>query len=296
VEKLRATGREYAVPGLGAPLPRSLTIRGEQGLGDVLFFLRFAPGLKARGAALRFIGEARLLPLLERTGLFASLVDRDGPQQPPDASEVLAGDLPLLADAPDDAPLPPSLAIAPLPAALEGVRAVLAGYGPPPYIGVTWRAGEPRTGLLESLFKQVPPGGLGAALRGLPATLVSVQRAPTAAEVAEIEAACGVRVHDGSALNHDLEQALALMAVLDEYAGVSNTNMHLRDAVGRTARVLVPFPPEWRWAAAGNSPWFPGFAVYRQDPGRSWDGALGRLAADLASAPALSPSLAKGTP
>jgi len=295
-EKLHAQGREYALPDKDGLLTKLLAIHGEQGLGDVLFFLRFAPALKARGARLAFIGEARLLPLLERTGLLDRLLDRDRALGLADAAEVLVGDLPLLVAATDGDPLPPPLRIEPLPAALESVRAVLAGFGPPPYIGVTWRAGEPRSGLLDRLFKQAPLTGLGAALRKLPATLVSVQRAPTAAEVGEIEAACGGRVHDGSALNHDLEQALALMALLDDYAGVSNTNMHLRAGVGRTARVLVPFPPEWRWTAAGDSPWFPGFSVYRQDPGHSWDDALGRLAADLASAPAPSPSLAKGTP
>jgi hypothetical protein len=177
---------------------------------------------------------------------------------------------------------------------MEAVRAILAGFGPAPYVGLTWRAGEPRTGLLDTLFKQVPPAELGAVLRKLPATLVSVQRAPVAREVADLEAAAGRPIHDGSALNHDLEQALALMHLLDDYAGVSNTNMHLRAAAGRSARVLVPFPPDWRWTAAGDSPWFAGFGVYRQDPAQSWEGALARLGADLAGAFPHSPS--KGTP
>jgi len=64
---------------------------------------------------------------------------------------------------------------------------------------------------------------------------------------------------------------------------VSNTNMHLRAALGRTARVLVPLPPEGRWGSSGEvSPWFPGFAVYRDTAG--WDAALERLRADLAKA------------
>jgi tetratricopeptide (TPR) repeat protein len=293
-EKLRALGRQYLLPGKDALGGRTLAIRGEQGLGDVLFFLRFAPALGALGAKLQFIGEARLLPLLERTGLFERLLDRDRAQAPADATEVLAGDLPLLLHADAAAPLPPPLRIPPLAAALESVRAVLAAFGPPPYIGIAWRAGEPRTGLLETLFKEVPTAALGAALRGLPATLVSLQRAPAAGECVAIEAACGRRVHDGSALNHDLEHALAAMHLLDEYAGVSSTNIHLRAAVGRTARVLVPFPPEWRWTASGASPWFDGFSVYRQDPGHAWDAALGRLAADLAGAFPHSPSTSKG--
>ena len=75
---------------------------------------------------------------------------------------------------------------------------------------------------------------------------------------------------------------LALLALIDDYIGVSNTNMHLRAAVGKTARVLVPTPPEWRWMAEGQeSPWFPGFTVYRQGYDGGWEGALEELLRDL---------------
>lgn len=61
--------------------------------------------------------------------------------------------------------------------------------------------------------------------------------------------------------------------------------MHLRAGVGKTARVLVPWPVEWRWMAAGDaSPWFPGFAVYRQGTDGDWDAALDRLKNDLRGA------------
>jgi len=42
----------------------------------------------------------------------------------------------------------------------------------------------------------------------------------------------------------------------------------------KSADVLVPFPPEWRWRAAGTSPWFPGFRIHRQDRERDWTAAL----------------------
>ncbi len=58
--------------------------------------------------------------------------------------------------------------------------------------------------------------------------------------------------------------------------------MHLRAGAGRTTRVLVPCPAEWRWMAAGDeSPWFPGFRIYRQSLDGGWDAALSALRADL---------------
>jgi len=70
--------------------------------------------------------------------------------------------------------------------------------------------------------------------------------------------------------------------VLDDHVGVSNTNMHLLAGLGRSARVLVPYPAEWRWLRReGRSPWFPAFPVYRQAQSRDWSHALHSLRTDL---------------
>jgi hypothetical protein len=84
----------------------------------------------------------------------------------------------------------------------------------------------------------------------------------------------------------NLERLLGLLSLLDDYAGVSSTDMHLRAALGLAARVLVPMPPDWRWMEKGDaSPWYPAFRVYRQAVDRSWDKALARLTRDLGSSP-----------
>jgi len=73
-----------------------------------------------------------------------------------------------------------------------------------------------------------------------------------------------------------------LLDVLDEYVGVSNANMHLIAGLGKTARVLIPVPGEWRWMASGDqSPWFPGLALYRQAITGDWGQALAVLSRDI---------------
>ncbi|HEY3073657.1 MAG TPA: glycosyltransferase, partial [Burkholderiales bacterium] len=85
-----------------------------------------------------------------------------------------------------------------------------------------------------------------------------------------------------SFLGNDLAALLAVLAELDEYATVSNTNVHLLAGLGRSARVLVPYPAEWRWMRRdGSSPWFPNFPVYRQTQSRDWAAALAALRKDL---------------
>ncbi len=262
------------------PAPSPIVLHGEQGLGDALFFLRFAPELRSRGYRLAFWGDARLRPILERARLFEHFLAPGS--VPAEGLPVLwIGDLPGLLGADDPARLPAPLGIRGDRERRESLRQYLARFGPPPYVGLTWRAGLARKGRI-ALAKEVAPASLGAALHGLRATFLSLQREPAAGEIAAAAAAIGAPVHDGASLNANLEDALAAAEILDEYVAVSNTNVHLRAAAGRGARVLVPWPPEWRWSAGeGRSPWFPDMETYRQRPDASWDAALSRLRAGL---------------
>jgi tetratricopeptide (TPR) repeat protein len=259
-----------------------VTLHGEQGLGDVLFFLRFAPALVARGAKLRFWGDARLAPIVARTGLFESVIAGcDEAGAAPAERLVWVADVPGFLGS-DTFPRP--LALAPANARRAAVLARLAALGPPPYVALTWRAGLERRGRAV-LAKAIEPAALGRALRGIEATWLAVQRAPGPGETRALSEALGAPVHDLAAMNDDLEDMLALMDIADDYVGVSNTNMHLRAGAGKTARVLVPFPPEWRWLAAGGiSPWFPGFSLHRQEPSGRWDDALADLARGVRAA------------
>ncbi|MGZ5595830.1 MAG: tetratricopeptide repeat protein [Usitatibacter sp.] len=282
----RVNLRDPAVPNAhahSAKLPPleghpAITLHGEQGLGDTLFFLRFAPLAAARGARLRFWGDARLAAMLTRSGVVDEALPGDRAPADLDASRLAwVGDLPALLAVGGE--FPPPLALTLEDRRVESMRARLSAAGPAPYIALTWRAGLERRGKAV-LVKAIAPQILGRALAGRRATFVSVQRDPAAGEARELEAALGVPVHDFSASNGDLDDMLALMSLVDDYVGVSNTNTHLRAAVSRKAAVLVPYPPEWRWGAEGDeSPWFPGFELYRAAREGSWDAAMRRLAA-----------------
>ena len=256
---------------------RRLVLRGEQGIGDVLFFLRFAPELVRRGAELAFRGDARLAPLLQRTGLFALGVG--GESAPPIGPEAhFVGDLPWLLQATKPAEFPPPLRLVPDASRVAELRQSLQAVGPKPWIAVTWRAGIAAPGVVRTQLKEMSPALLGNALRGLGGTCISVQRQPRDDEREALGQALGRPVHDASAANDDLESILALMAVVDEYVGVSNANAHLRGGAGGSMQVLVPFPPEWRWGLEGDrSPWFPTMRVLRQAPNGRWDAALAAL-------------------
>jgi tetratricopeptide (TPR) repeat protein len=266
--------------------PGRILIFGEQGLGDEIFFLRFAKRLRERGHRLLGRYDPKLLPLLARIpDLFDQVLSPEDAAGVQADANILSGDLPLAADQ----YLAPPLVIPVDPARRAAFEARMREFGPAPYVGVTWRGGalrDERTGQrLFYLDKDVPPSELGAILKPLDATVVILQRRPSAEDQERFLGALGRPALDLSYVNDDLCDALAALSILDDYVGVSNTNTHLRAACpGKIARVLVQYPPEWRWGAGViRSPWFPEFPTYRQTHEGQWAPPLAALAADLAT-------------
>ena len=260
---------------------RRCLVEREQGLGDEIFFLRYVPALRARGAYVAYRPDPRLADMLRRAGL-ADEIDEDETRAPGWDDRIAVADLAFVLG-PDDESTPPSISLEPLASHAADIARRLAEFGPPPYLGLTWRAGTSRR--VGRLFKNAPLDRLATALGVAPGTMIALQRAPEPGELDRLAAALGRPVHDLTALNDDLEAMLALVAALDDYVAVSNTNVHLRAAVGRASRVLVPNPPEFRWMAEGReSLWFPGTTVYRQETDQDWTLALADLARDLRAA------------
>jgi len=256
---------------------------GEQGLGDELLFLRFAHSLKARGMRLSYRGSLRLKPLLADQDLFDEWLD---PQAEVDTSafdSVLSiGNLPYVLGMASTTEIPPPLKLMVSPEMLERVGERLSKCATNHFIGVTWRAGTEQSERL--LFKEAPIQLLGEMLKNLPGSIVVLQRHPKPGEIEQLAQYAGREVYDFSEANENLEEMLALLSLMHKYIGVSNTNMHLMAGLGRTARVLIPYPAEWRWMEeVSESPWFPGFQLYRQDRVGGWDEAFASLSRDLHS-------------
>jgi tetratricopeptide (TPR) repeat protein len=285
------------------PIEKGQTVRihFDQGLGDELCFLRFIPKLAAMGVNIQYTTSRKLLPLLEGMPWFSELKAADQAKTKSTDLDLLVGELPYITGMRATSDVPPSLQL-PLDAGrVNALRTELSTFGPPPYLGVTWQGGRSKAesekqmelgkakkrskekgGWEHALYKEIPPDLLGGLARHWPGTVIVIQRVPEADDMALFSKALGRPCLDWSKTNDDLRDALAGLSLLDEYVGVSNTNMHLMAGIGKTARVLVPYPADWRWMDKGKaSPWFPGFKVYRQNQVGDWDSALQELADDL---------------
>lgn len=252
---------------------KRIRIYAEQGLGDEIFFLRFVPALRAQGQRLDLVCEPKLARFLAGQ---PPVFDEINAAQPTPADLCLAsGDLPIAAGLDSAPPFP----LRPDAAAQARMAERLRAFGPPPYIGVTWRAGT------EAWSKHVFPELLAQTLAPVDARIVILQRNASAQESKRFREALGRDVLDLGPSSEELGDALALLSLLDDYLAVSNTNVHLLAGLEKKrARILVLTPPEWRWGLIGRaSPWFPGFSLYRQRVGRDWGEAISALRNEIAA-------------
>ena len=282
--------KEFGLPDLiypSAPLPRRLdgklvVLMPEQGFGDVLFFMRYAHVLRTRGARVGYAAEKKIRRFIRECSAIDEVFDEQTVvPHLKSPYTFFAGDLPFMTA--EDNSTFPSIRIPPLADRVEAARQRLAALGPPPYVGVNWRAGNPPAAGDNLLFKQMEAKTLGEALRGIDATFLALQRHPKPGELDEFRSALGQPVHDLTAIQGDLEELMGYLAVIDEIVGVSSTSVHLRAAMGLDAKVIFVTPVEWRWMLEGEeSPWFPGCRVYRIHRPSLKQASLERLNKELA--------------
>ncbi|PCJ17762.1 MAG: hypothetical protein COB04_08275 [Gammaproteobacteria bacterium] len=259
---------------------KQLVVLSEQGLGDELFFLRFAQTVKAKGGRIRYRSSKKLFSVLSRVECLESVFVGPSEIGQPDLIASVC-ELPLLTQmgAVDDIPAP--LTLTPDEFVMDKIASKLEQF-PRPWIGVSWKAGTPYS--QYSLYKEAPLNLLINLMKGVRATWIIMQREPDKRELYNIVEDVGRdKVVDFSFINNDLEEALATTALLDDYVAVSNTNLHFRASVDKPARVLIPVKSEFRWMVDGEtSPWFPTFELYRQNDKSGWEDAFNRLEKDLA--------------
>lgn len=253
----------------------------EQGLGDQLFFLRYAQQLSKQGIQVSCFLKKRLAAFLKKHLASSSLAIHCSSEKKHVHPAYPLGDLPYLLGVQDETCPPSSLYLKPLPEEINYAKNVLRNFGPPPYLGITWRAGTYH-GNRKEWSKEVPLKKMAHLICDLPHSVVVLQRDPFEGEVAFLEKVSGLSLLDLSSWNQHLDRILALLFLLDEYVGVSNTNMHLRGALKKANRVMAIKNYEWMWRSQeGRSVFYPESYVYFASIDGAWTNAFKRIHKDL---------------
>jgi tetratricopeptide (TPR) repeat protein len=243
---------------------RTILLAAEQGLGDSIQFVRYAPLLARFGAKVVLEVQPELKTLLASVEGVASCYAR-GEALPAYDVYCPLGSLPLAfktgpatipADIPylraDDAHL---AKWRPAIEALSGKRVALAWAG---------HARHPndrnRSIALEALEPLL-------ALEGI--SFVSIQRDLRGDDAALLARHKSI-THVGDKLD-DMADTAAVLALADVTIAVDTSVIHLAGAMGREAWVMLPFSPDWRWTLTGDhSPWYPRMRLFRQEKPGDW--------------------------
>jgi tetratricopeptide (TPR) repeat protein len=268
--------REFPVPlwlGAESLAGKTLLLHAEQGLGDTLQMLRYAPVLAARGARVLLQVQPPLVELASRVQGVAAVV---GP------GDVFALDVhcPLMS-----LPLALGTRIDTVPAAVPYLSAPEAKIA-------QWRARlGPRTRRRIGLAwagsaTHENDRNRSIALRALlplldaDADIFSLQREYRPADEAVLRADGRIRSH-AEALE-DFSDTAALIEPMDLVISVDTSAAHLAGALGKPVFVLLPWVPDYRWGLErDDSPWYPAARLFRQPRAGDWDSVIAEVAAAL---------------
>ncbi len=93
---------------------------------------------------------------------------------------------------------------------------------------------------------------------------------------------CDALLPDVGSRFTDLADLAAAIDQLDLVICVDSAAAHVAGALGKPVWLLVPFAPNWQWHAEGDtSAWYPSMKLYRQSQPGSWDSVFEQLQEDL---------------
>jgi tetratricopeptide (TPR) repeat protein len=233
----------------------------EQGLSDVLLFVRFARELKRRGAFVIVLCQALLKDLLAGTEYVDQAV-AEGEKLPAFDIHASLVSLPHLCRADFTALSAPYLA-APKDSRIKLGHLEKARLR----IGIYWAAmpGQPQDRQRSAPFPQL------LALAGDPELLIfSLQGGAHQRDIQHFGA--GGLMHDVGRGIFDFAEAATALAQLDLLISIDAPIAHLGGAMGLPTWVLLPLAADWRWSLGGTrAPWYPSARFFRQSKAGDWD-------------------------
>jgi len=253
----------------------TILLYAEQGLGDAIQFVRYAPLVAERGGrvVVRCVpGLAALIGSMPGVSAVVSVVE-------PTEFDVCC---PLMS-----LPRIFGTTLETVPAQVPYMRpdsekarrwkARLDADGASFKVGLYWATETSnRIASLKSLTLEMlaPLAGV----RGV--AYYSLQRGLAAAQAAHPPA--GMKLVNLAEELGNFSDDAALVANLDLVISIDTATAHLVGALGRRVWTLTHFPPEWRWLLGrDDSPWYPTMRLFRRGKTESWESVTGRVAEAL---------------
>jgi tetratricopeptide (TPR) repeat protein len=254
---------------------KTILLIAEQGIGDVLQFVRFIPEARRRCGGIVVECQKELITVLRLCAGVEAVVERGcSREQTFDAWAPLMS-LPHILGLPK----PNRGAAVPYirtdPVRRQEWADRLSQSRIRAQVGIAW-AGNPHH--KNDFRRSCPPELLTPMIRGAEVVWTSLQK--TASH--EFPPAWRGIVADLGPSLRDFTDTGAALERLDLVITVDTAVAHLAGAMGKPVWLLLPFAPDWRWMLKrSDSPWYPSMQIFRQPRPGDWNSVLMQVADQL---------------
>ncbi|MGA2232943.1 MAG: tetratricopeptide repeat protein [Tepidisphaeraceae bacterium] len=248
---------------------RTILLHDEQGYGDTIQFMTYAPLLADRGAYIIVLCDKAMERLLRGVaGVKQVLIDNDA--LPPFDYHISLPSLPhRLATTLETVPRS-----VPYLKAEARLRRLWSQELPDKKarlrVGLAWCGNakpNPDRSMHAAFLKPL------IAFEG--AVFHSLQKAMEGISVRPPE---GMKIVDYSAEISDFADTAALIANMDLVITIDTAVAHLAGAMGKPTWLMLPYAADWRWLLKReDSPWYPTMRLFRQDRPGDWEGVILRV-------------------
>jgi tetratricopeptide (TPR) repeat protein len=249
-----------------------LLVTAEQGIGDTLQMLRYAPLLADRGIKVLAAVQNALVDLARQVpGMWGVL----GEGQPiPHWDEfVPTMSLPLVFGATRDT-IPQDVPYVFAPEAAAARWAERLGPKTAPRVGLVWSGSREHK---NDRNRSIPLQTLRPLL-DLGAELISLQIDYRDGDLPVLRA--DGRILDLKDEIKSFADTAGIMEQLDLVISVDTSVAHLAGAMGKPLWLLLPYTPDFRWRLdAADTPWYPTARLWRQGEDRRWEPVVDQLRA-----------------
>jgi predicted O-linked N-acetylglucosamine transferase (SPINDLY family)/ADP-heptose:LPS heptosyltransferase len=250
---------------------RTILLHAEQGIGDTLQFVRYAPLVAARGASVLLQVPRTLQRLVDRSLGERIEVLADGDVLPPFDLHSPLLSLPLACETTLET-IPARMPYLSADAGVVARWRERIGTGRGPKIGLVW-AGNPQH--KNDQNRSIALERLLPLLDSVEARWFSLQVGERASDLARLAPGRMTDLAEGFA---DFAETAGAVDNLDLVIAVDTAVAHLAGALGKPVWILLAAVPDWRWLLERNdSPWYPTARLFRQPERGDWDSVVAAL-------------------
>ncbi len=259
---------------------KKVLLHSEQGAGDVIQFVRYAPLVAARAGSVSMVVHESLRRLFAANFPDMDVSSDIGMRTGFDYQAPLMS-LPYILGTNSEAAIPrevPYLVADPERVAKWGARLGNEGFK----VGISWQGNSDYPG---DQFRSIPLKRF-APLADVPGVrLISMQALWGTEQLDDLPAGMTVETLGEELVNNPdgFREMAAVIANLDLMIVSDSAPAHLAGALGRPVWVALRDYPDWRWLTErSDSPWYPTMRLFRQKQQGDWAGVFAEIAAALA--------------